>query len=669
MLEQGSAFKVLLESNYDVAATGRRPPETKPRASQKQLVDKLKYRNRVIRKLKLQAKESAAAKQGLRIANTWKVRTFLADPIIPARQLSSLLSEWNLGSDAETLSHTSVTSVRDAFCEILKTMQAQKLATRFAGHQNDIGDQQCKIFLTHTHDGADCKMRSYEPTLRSSESVIMPIGALKLSRARSSHIENHTMNISFGGFSMPWWSELQPLRRKDAPSLATACIEMMQSILTQVVREVPSGKPVPKIFHILTGDSIPSNIAASRSVLHWFLHCCQYSKDMVYRLICIRCAAHRANLVTVAAICGGAQQNPIRGNAICATVSRLFKYLIPQYCEEYAANLRSWLVERIDAASCTQGDILEPEARPDGAFFCLYGSEVIPPDLRRLLNNSIFEWKHIFTEQQFPMDCLHFRGEVFQLMYRLFLRHEDKPQVTRFWLFASCVCRLTLMKLLRVPASIFTTHTVRPQAQNQKRIQLFQDFYNHPDTGRDLRTAALCLRLTTIAVNIAACALDAGSCPGFSSLGCWACPGFVPWMLGLVPASCPLDAGPFPALVPWMLGRSRLCWVLSRLLVPWMLGRSRLLCLGCWACPGSCSLDAGLVPALCLGCWVFPACFLDAGLLPALCLECCGSQLCSVLFLGSWAVTRLCALHASVGAFSEWWLCAAGPCTVSLSRL
>ena len=29
---------------------GRRPPETKPRASQKQLVDKLKYRNRVIRK-------------------------------------------------------------------------------------------------------------------------------------------------------------------------------------------------------------------------------------------------------------------------------------------------------------------------------------------------------------------------------------------------------------------------------------------------------------------------------------------------------------------------------------------------------------------------------------------------------------------------------------------
>ena len=118
MLEQGSAFKVLLESNYDVAATGRRPPETKPRASQKQLVDKLKYRNRVIRKLKLQAKESAAAKQGLRIANTWKVRTFLADPIIPARQLSSLLSEWNLGSDAETLSHTSVTSVRDGFCSL-----------------------------------------------------------------------------------------------------------------------------------------------------------------------------------------------------------------------------------------------------------------------------------------------------------------------------------------------------------------------------------------------------------------------------------------------------------------------------------------------------------------------------------------------------------------------
>ena len=37
MLEQGSAFKVLLESNYDVAATGRRPPETKPRASQKHL--------------------------------------------------------------------------------------------------------------------------------------------------------------------------------------------------------------------------------------------------------------------------------------------------------------------------------------------------------------------------------------------------------------------------------------------------------------------------------------------------------------------------------------------------------------------------------------------------------------------------------------------------------
>ena len=57
------------------------------------------------------------------------------------------------------------------------------------------------------------------------------------------------------------------------------------------------------------------------------------------------CVAHLVNLVVQVAICGKLLQGPINSNALCGACVRLFKYLIKDYFEEFAAALRVTMAE------------------------------------------------------------------------------------------------------------------------------------------------------------------------------------------------------------------------------------------------------------------------------------------------------------------------------------
>ena len=157
--------------------------------------------------------------------------------------------------------------------------------------------------------------------------------------------------------------------------------------------------------------------------------------------------------------------NPVLGDALCGAVARLFKYLIPAYCEEFAANLRHWVGTSVSEDALSTDNVLQPHERPDHGLRSLYGPLVFPESLVNILNCNVLELKHVCEDADMMPTLAKFKGSVYMILYRLLLQHEDKPVQTRFWTFASCVGRLALAKILHIPPDVFGTYFVQPREQ------------------------------------------------------------------------------------------------------------------------------------------------------------------------------------------------------------
>lgn len=197
----------------------------------------------------------------------------------------------------------------------------------------------------------------------------------------------------------------------------------------------------------------------------------------------------------------GWMANPVLGDALCGAVAHFFKYLIPAYCEEFAANLRHWVGTAVSENALSTDNVLQPHERPDHGLRSLYGPLVFPESLVNILNVSVVQLKHVVEDADMMPTLAKFKGSVYIILYRLLLQHEDKPVQTRFWTFASCIGRLLLAKILHIPPEVFGTYFVQPREQNKKRLKLFRDFYCGTDTSAHLRVSVLCLRLTILATN------------------------------------------------------------------------------------------------------------------------------------------------------------------------
>ena len=85
---------------------------------------------------------------------------------------------------------------------------------------------------------------------------------------------------------------------------------------------------------------------------------------------------------------------------------------------------------------------------------------------------------------------------------------EEKPVVTRFWMFASCVRTLLLLQCLNLPADFLKVSKGTPTDENTRRIQRFLAYLRSEGTPSELRVACLCLRLTDISLNVSATSPD-----------------------------------------------------------------------------------------------------------------------------------------------------------------
>ncbi len=273
------------------------------------------------------ALEEMKAQPGRLVHNHWLVRAGLSDPSLSLRSVEESCREFNI-HDVSGLSHTSVSVFRDAFCEVLKQMQARDAAA-FAAQTRGF------LIMAHFHDEAVMRVRSHADT-----------GLL--ARGRHSKIQNNVIKLRRGPLdedALTYAVELQPLLRKDAASLATA----IDRVRTEVIASAAL-PPGTRLVHVVVGDGIFSNEAALE--LLWSEQGGANSEQMVYRMFPVTCASHSANLCTRTAIMGGEETTKASRDPICLTCVRLYKYLFSDYAEEYALLLRDHVGHVLSESMC-----------------------------------------------------------------------------------------------------------------------------------------------------------------------------------------------------------------------------------------------------------------------------------------------------------------------------
>ena len=164
---------------------------------------------------------------------------------------------------------------------------------------------------------------------------------------------------------------------KDGNTLAQTLLDIVKIVQDLVM---PRDEHLPhrkRLIHIITADGVPTNESASRKL--WD-HMQRNSGNIDYYQIHVKCASHQANLCVHVAICGAVTKSPLKMSGVCAAASRLFKYLVPSYYEQFRGSLHTW----VRHVFCTEprDDVAaaEQDAHVNG-LVALYGANVCPPGL------------------------------------------------------------------------------------------------------------------------------------------------------------------------------------------------------------------------------------------------------------------------------------------------
>jgi hypothetical protein len=448
--------------------------------------------------------QERAQKVSGRIANLWYVRAGLSAASVSVRTLGQWCRDYPT-CETKNISRFSITQVRNAMAEIIKELNGECVtalaASRELLHVEEMHWETKAFYLPHVHDEATMgEVRSY------LHDVSLPTALQSGLRGKSSKIQNHVLEVKTATETQEVYTELQALHKKDGVSVAYSIIQTVGCVIEQLTKAFanPQGaghrKVIVRVIHLITGDAVNTNGNACRRV---FLYFTVHSRRLGirYSVICTKCGSHQANLVVQVAICGTAMANPIDDNLLCGTCSRLFKYLIPDYLEEFAANLRTYVLEEVHLVHDVGS--LEAEEACSKAYKlqALYGEAVLPPALLSLCNRELRKLEILCapgTDRQ--EKC----AKLFQLLYRLLLKLQVKPIVTRFFLFGDCVFTLLLMDLLGIPGKVFHLNAKTAMPDNVKRLKKVHEFFACPQTPMDLRKASLCLQLTLHAVSMTA---------------------------------------------------------------------------------------------------------------------------------------------------------------------
>ena len=485
------AFDDEMEDIRDSASDRRRNRRKEITVQRVEKLQKaLTYQSNKARKVAQELALERGARLGLKLQTIWLVRTGLSKPTIPARSLVDMCNEFPLGNSTNVISHQRVSVARDVFAELIKhcnRVHVQKMVRESSS---------ALVVLRHVHDEASMRLKSFAAVDDARYRL-----NVKSVRGRSSKVPNHAMTVFVGEESAEWFTELQPLQRKDAKTIATTLLQNVEEVMS-TMSLATSGDREGSLLHIVVGDGIGTNAAAARYLLP-MAQKLGLESNIDYKLVVLKCGSHAANLVVMVAVCGRILSNPVENDRLAGTCSRVFKHIIPDYIEEISFNLRKHVMDNFlvtqppDKASMFNIALLAH----DDVLQKIYGKQVLPDTLMQFFNCGIGFFGRELAPGEAEMDA---RATAYSLLYRYLLRVEDRPTVTRFWLFADCVYTLMRFYLLGLPSSLLRPNVASLRADNQARVAKVIAYLDRPITPFELRKVCVCLQVALHATSITA---------------------------------------------------------------------------------------------------------------------------------------------------------------------
>lgn len=249
------------------------------------------------------AKHTTTKTKERRMEQEWIVRVMLAAPHTSGRALAQAFRDV-AGSDACTVSRSTIGRIKDARAEMYPEMVLQAVAMSLGAHKADAthhGRPFVTMHMLHVQDEAELRLRSGDVW----DGPDVP------RRARASKVQQHVLSVVVGHRQWEIPTEMEALGDKRAGTLATSLDSLLRRTWAAVARGLANvnrgGQGDIWIVHHLVGDGIATNEAATRIL--W--SCAQerpLGPSVRYFLIVVKCATHQAALSAKYAVIGGAAE-------------------------------------------------------------------------------------------------------------------------------------------------------------------------------------------------------------------------------------------------------------------------------------------------------------------------------------------------------------------------
>ena len=426
------------------------------------------------------------------LSKEWLLRVILAQPNASVRSVEQSFADV-LGSDFRTISRGSLNAVRDAWVEFYKPMVLEaggRLVDACLRRAVEFKAGFAPVYLVHVQDEADIRLRSES----ARDGPVVP------SRSRSSKVQQHVLTMhGAGGQVLDLPMELEALGDKSAPTLATSFERMLRWVSAGVFPQPQAGKPEVWVFHILLGDGIGTNEKAAK-ILWACIQQQQLSPGTRYFLLVLKCVTHQTGLSAKSSVIGRSAAIGAGGGELYKTItgvaSRLFKYVICDYYEEFVFSIREWVVQHLVVQSAEEAEDVVATGAAE-ALQRLYTEHVVPKEMLRLWNNGFGCMRHRLQAGEDPVEERpRVVNEFVQWITTHLLHVDSHPTLSRFFTFRGCLDRMFTMHLIGMPQRAFRVRSMKPRQENQKRLRAVDSFFKHEEASQTLRRTCLAFQLT-----------------------------------------------------------------------------------------------------------------------------------------------------------------------------
>ena len=184
-----------------------------------------------------------------------------------------------------------------------------------------------------------------------------------------------------------------------------------------------------------------------------------------YFLLLSKCGTHQAALSAKNGVIGPAADSAAKDagegkdfEQVTANAVRLFKYLVPQYYEDFQASVKRWVHDTLDLLLPNDASHSAAESQPQAAggqpqaarLQALYTKHVIPDDLLELWNGDTSKLQTIVKMGGQPQAARErMESERVKFLVTSLLHVDNHPTLTRFFTFRNCMDRMLTMALLK----------------------------------------------------------------------------------------------------------------------------------------------------------------------------------------------------------------------------